>query len=184
MAIANSTGDEQQPTVELLSCSSNLTAGLHGHLTYISVFNSFLSFTVFLGNALILIALHKELSLHPPSKLLLRCLATTDLCVGLITLWQSLAITKWLSMVNVQWNICVYVDVVGFRISFILVGVSLRTMTAISVDRLLAVLLELRYRQVVTLLCFILKRTYMIVIAVQTGRTNCFFGSVYFGIPS
>ena len=86
-------------------------------------------------------------------------------------------------MVNVQWNICVYVDVVGFRISFILVGVSLRTMTAISVDRLLAVLLELRYRQVVTLLCFILKRTYMIVIAVQTGRTNCFFGSVILEFP-
>ena len=79
MAIANSVGDEQQPTAELLSCSSNLTAGLHGHLTFISVLNSFLSFTVFLGNALILIALHKESSLHPPSKLLLRCLATTDL---------------------------------------------------------------------------------------------------------
>ena len=37
-----------------------------------------------LGNSLILVALHKESSLHPPSKLLYRCLATTDLLVGLV----------------------------------------------------------------------------------------------------
>ena len=37
-----------------------------------------------LGNCLILVALHKESSLHPPSKLLYRCLATTDLLVGLV----------------------------------------------------------------------------------------------------
>ena len=40
---------------------------------------------------MILIVLHKESSLHPPSKLLLRCLATTDLCVGLIA--EPLAVT-------------------------------------------------------------------------------------------
>ena len=96
MAIANSTADEQQPKVERLSCSSDLTAGLHAHLIFISVFNSFLSLTAFLGNALILLALHKESSLHPPSKLLLRCLATTDLYVGLMT--QPLFVTVWMSM--------------------------------------------------------------------------------------
>ena len=37
-----------------------------------------------LGNCLILVALHKESSLHPPSKLLYSCLATTDLLVGLV----------------------------------------------------------------------------------------------------
>ena len=37
-----------------------------------------------LGNCLILVALRKESSLHPPSKLLYRCLATTDLLVGLV----------------------------------------------------------------------------------------------------
>ena len=43
-----------------------------------------LSITAFAGNSLILVALYKESSLHPPSKLLYRCLATTDLLVGLI----------------------------------------------------------------------------------------------------
>ena len=171
MVIANSTGDEQQPTVVLLSCSSDLTAGLHGHLIFISVFNSFLSLTAFLGNALILIALHKESSLHPPSKLLLRCLATTDLCVGLIT--EPLAVTSWMSVVNEHWDICGYVYVVNSVLGSILPGVSLWTVTAISVDRLLALLLGLRYKQVVTL-----KRTYVIVImfwVVQTAFSAILF---------
>jgi len=64
-------------------CLPDLTVGLQGHLTFRSVLNSFLSITAFLGNSLILIALHKESSLHPPSKFLLRSLETTDLCVGI-----------------------------------------------------------------------------------------------------
>ena len=38
-----------------------------------SVVNILLSITATLGNSLILVALHKESSLHPPSKLLYRC---------------------------------------------------------------------------------------------------------------
>ena len=136
---------------------SNLTAGLQGHLIFISVFNSFLSVNAFLGNALILIALHKESSLHPPSKLLLRCLATTDLCVGLLS--GPFSVTVWMSVVNKHWNIYVFLAPVASMIIHILTGVSLWTMTAISVDRLLALLLGLRYKQVVTL-----KRTYALVI--------------------
>ena len=48
--------------------------------------------------------------------------------------------------------------VAQFITSYILGGVSVATLTAISVDRLLALLLRLRYRQVVTL-----KQTYVIV---------------------
>ena len=47
--------------------------------------NIFLSITAFLSNSLILVALHKESSLHSPFKLMYRCLATTDLCVGLFS---------------------------------------------------------------------------------------------------
>jgi len=85
MAIANSTGDGQQETLTQLVCFASLVAGFNTQLTFISFINSFLSVTAFLGNALIVIALHKECSLHPPSKLLLRSLATTDLCVGLFS---------------------------------------------------------------------------------------------------
>ena len=49
-----------------------------------SAFNILLSITGILSNCLILVALRKGSSLHPPSKLLYRCLATTDLLVGLV----------------------------------------------------------------------------------------------------
>ena len=156
MAFENFTGDGQHKTSEQLLCSPDLTVGLHGHLAFISV-NSFLSITAFLGNALILIGLYKESSLHPPSKLLLRCLATTDLCVGLIS--QPLLVTYWMSIINEQWKFCRYVYKAVFTVGHLLSGVSVLTLTAISVERLLALLLGLRYRQIVTL-----KRTYMIVI--------------------
>ena len=85
MAIVNSTEDGQMETFTNLFCSTSITAELRGHIAFTSVLNSFLSVSAFLGNALILIALHKESSLNAPSKLLLRCLAATDLCVGLIS---------------------------------------------------------------------------------------------------
>ena len=163
MATANFTGHEQPKTAEHI-CSSDLTAGLRGYLIFISVFNSFFSLAAFLGNALILIALHKESALHPPSKLLLRCHATTDLCVGLIS--QPLAVTNWMSRVNEHRKICGFVETVGPIIMHILTRVSLWTMTAISVDRLLTLLLGLRYKQVVTL-----KRTYALVITFCVVRT-------------
>ena len=50
----------------------------------LSVLNILVSITAFLGNALILAALHKVSSIYPPTKLLFQCLAVSDLCVGLI----------------------------------------------------------------------------------------------------
>ena len=155
MAAQNMSGDGQQKALENFTCLT--TPGLHSHLTFISVLNSFLSVTAFLGNVLILIALHKESSLHPSSKLLLRNLATTDLCVGLIS--EPLFVIYCMSIVNEHWNIFRYASVAGFTTANLFCGVSVLTLTAISVDRLLALLLGLRYKQVVTL-----KRTYMIVI--------------------
>ena len=166
MVAPNFTGDGQQKTIEDLICSPDLSAGLHGHLTFLSVLNSFLSATAFLGNALILIALHKESSLHPPSKLLFRSLATTDLCVSLIS--EPLAVTYLMSVVKENWSICRYALVTTFITGYTLCGVSGATLTAISVDRLLALLLGLRYRQVVTL-----KRTYVIVITLWVVCTVC-----------
>ena len=115
------------------------------------------SVTAFLGNSLILVSLHKESSLHPPSKLLYRCLATTDLLVGLVA--QPLyATVNFLDHWPLEdWRIFRYANEAAVITSHVLCGVSLLTMTAISVDRLLSTLLGLRYRQIVTL-----KRTYII----------------------
>ena len=158
MAALNITRGGKQKTVKDLFCSSDSTAGLHGQLIFISVLNSFLSVTAFLGNALILIAFHKESSLHPPSKLLLRCLATTDLCVGLTA--EPLSVAYLLSVANEDWNVCAHLSVASVVTGSILCGVSVTTLTELSIDRLFTLLLGLRYRQVVTL-----KRTYLIVIS-------------------
>ena len=130
-------------------CSPSLAVGFQQQSIYFSAINIFLSITAFLGNFLILVALNKESSLHPPSKLLYRSLATTDLLVGLVT--QPLAATHWMSLVHEHWSFCQYARGAAFKSGFVLCSVSLLTLTAISVDRLLALLLEIRYRQIVTL---------------------------------
>ena len=79
----NCTGDRNSPMfTRTLVQASTLQAGI---VVFYSALNISLSNTASLGNSLILIALHKVSSLYPPTKLLFRCLAVTDLCVGLIS---------------------------------------------------------------------------------------------------
>ena len=111
--------------------------------------NVILSVSSLLGNVLILIALEKDSSLHSPSKLLFRCLSFTDLCVGLIA--QPLFIAYLTTFTKKIWSMCKITGGLSLMASAILCGQSITTLTAISVDRLLALLLRLRYRQVVTL---------------------------------
>ena len=112
--------------------------------------NIFLSITSSLGNALILIALHKVTSIYPPTKLFFRCLAVTDLCVGLLV--HPLFATFNLSRITeLSENDLYHIYEVSRVLNWILCSVSVLTSTAISVDRLLALLLGLRYRHVVTL---------------------------------
>ena len=136
-------------SISELYCSASVTARVHDELIVLLVLNTFLSITAFLGNTLILVALHKESSLHPPSKLLLRSLAITDLLVGIIV--EPLYVVYLMSVKSKRWDICYNVNVALFIASHILCSVSLLVLTAISVDRLLALWLGLRYRQVVTL---------------------------------
>ena len=145
--MANVTEQGHHKTWEAFFCEANVHV-LH-HYIFLASFNIFLSVTASLGNVLILIALHKESSLHPPSKLMLRCLAITDLCVGLIS--QPMFAAGLLFQINKLRNLCYYFSVWGDIVNVIFSGVSLSTATAISVDRFLALSLGLRYRQVVTL---------------------------------
>ena len=111
--------------------------------------NLILSITSPLGNILILVALQKESSLHPPSKLLFRCLSCTDLLVALIL--QPVFVIYLIVTANKNLYLCRITEKVLFISSLMLCGESIQILTAISVDRLLALLLKLRYRQVVTL---------------------------------
>ncbi len=124
---------------------------LTGVFSFLSALNIFLSITASLGNALILVALHKESSIHPPTKLLFRCLAVTDLCVGLVS--QPLFAVTLMSFVTTAINskVIYYIDKAYNASSFTFCEVSVFISSAINVDRLLALFLGLRYRHVVTL---------------------------------
>ena len=163
MATTNITGSgPQTKTFERLICSPVWEVNFKQHPISFSAINILLSITATLANSLILVALHKESSLHPPSKLLYRCLATTDLLVGLVN--QPLYAAYWMSVVYEHWSFCRYAKDAIIISSYVLCGVSLMTMTAISVDRLLAMLLGLRYKEIVTL-----RRTYIILAIVWIG---------------
>ena len=86
---------------------------------------------------------------YPNSQELYRCL------VGLVT--QPLYATYWMSVVHEHWGLFRYARDAGFISSHAFCSVSLSTLTVISVDRLLALLLGLRYKEIVTL-----RRTYII----------------------
>ena len=71
-----------------------------GFYIAIAAVNIVLSITASLGNILILIALRKVTSIHPPTKLLFQCLAITDLGVGLTS--QPLMATLMLLVDNID----------------------------------------------------------------------------------
>ena len=140
-----------------------------GVLTSLLAFNIILSFTASLGNVLILLTLYKVSFLHPVTKLLFACLATTDLCVGLFS--QPLFVANMIlniDLANTDLDILSQMNEVVFISSNVLCGVSVLISTAISVDRLLVLLLRLKYRQVVTL-----KRAQVVILLCWVTAVSC-----------
>jgi len=125
---------------------------------FLSAVNFHLSIIASIGNILILIALQKPTTLHPPTKVLLCCLATSDLCVGIVL--QPLVAILFIAVVNENRDLCGPILGVSFLLGVVLLGVSLLTLTAVSVERLLALSLGLRFRQVITF-----RRTLAVVIS-------------------
>ena len=128
-----------------------LSASIRVEIIAIAALNFLFSITASLGNILILIALRKVTSIHPPTKLLFQCLAITDLGVGLIS--QPLMATLMLLVDNIDIEILnIMFSHLLSSLSLTFCGVSVFASTALSVDRLsLALLLGLGYRHVVTL---------------------------------
>ena len=138
-------------------CSEEFHQGLDNEILSLSVINIPLGITATVGNTVILIALHKETSLHNPSKVLLYNLVVSDICAGLV---QFAFGARGISILQGRWGTCRHLYLVFGLAGNISIPVSLCTVTAISVDRLLALLLQLRYRQVVTI-----RKVYAIAIA-------------------
>ena len=130
--MANLSEDGNRTTVEQLICSIGFY-GIHLKI-FISALNIPLSVAAFLGNSLIIVAIKKASCLRPPSKLFYICLGATDLCVGIFT--QPLVATYYLSPEHSK--LCFLLLYLIAAVGAIFCGVSLLTLTAISVDRLLA----------------------------------------------
>ena len=90
------------------------------------------------------------------------------LLVCLVT--QPLYATYW--KVHEDWNLCRYARATVYISDYVLCSVSLSTLTAISVDRLLAMMLGLRYKEIVRL-----RRTYIILAIVWVV---CLVASLFF----
>lgn len=124
------------------------------------VFNVPLTLVSILANAVVLAAIWRTTSLHSPSILLLSNLALTDLAVGLLA--QPLLIfnqlVKWRSSFAGIYRITrdIY-NIMGYC----LCGASFFTVTAVSLDRMIALKCHLRYNILVTF-----KRTGLVIAAI------------------
>ena len=161
----NSTSATEVTSWNAYSTSMAILAGI----------NIFLAITASLGNTLILIALHKVTSIYPPTKLLFRCLAVTDLLVGLIS--QPLYVTFLYSRFT-TWNVIVAILLADGFFFGLLSAVSLLISAAISVDRLLALLLGLRYRHTVTL-----RRVWVVLVCFWLISALQATGGIFFEYP-
>ena len=167
----NAHNESNQTTVEdSIPCSA---IGLDGkQMVFLFAINLAICISAILENILILAAFRKVSSLHPPSKLLFECLAFTDLGVGL--LHQPLHIASFTLHKNAK--TCSYIKLASWIVAVTFCGVSLLTLAVVSVDRLLALTLKLRYRQVVTL-----RRTQFIIATLWVGSSVSGLVALYNG---
>ena len=112
------------------------------------VINSIFACMTVIGNTLILISLRRTSRVHAASKALYLSLAMADLGVGIFV--QPVFVIRLVAARRGLTEVCRLagniIDVAGV----ITVGVSLQTLSVISVDRVLAIHLKIRYREVAT----------------------------------
>ncbi len=114
------------------------------------VLNAFLTITAISLNAVTIQALRKTSSLSKPLKTLLLSLAVSDLGVGLLCHPFNIAfLIKWLQKNTENYPTCAAYTAFTFFTN-VLSKASFFSITALSVDRFLAIHLHLRYREIVT----------------------------------
>ena len=113
-------------------------------IIFLATLNVLSAMIALIGNSIVILALLKTTSLHPPSKVFLGSLALTDLFVGVVS--QPF----YVMILLLRGKICLFIQIIAVISANLFGGASLLTVTAISVDRLLALKMMLRYKQVVT----------------------------------
>ena len=112
--------------------------------------NSIFSIITILGNTLIMVALWKasRVQVNSVFKVFVFSLALADLGVGLIV--QPLYVAAIFTAMNGERNVSRVIGAVFYVLNWFLPNVSFATLTALAIDRVLALYLRLRYRTLVT----------------------------------
>ena len=168
-------------------CTLRLEHLVHVILQYrvfmltLCVLNITNSFVASLGNLLVVRALWKSCSMPSNLKKFFLSLALSDLAVGLFAQLMYGVIIAVLLTITANENydldhLCPTVITISFYSAHLLVSASFLNITAIAVDRLLAVSLHLRYRELVTS-----KR--VIATLVSIWLTSAITTSTYISLP-
>ncbi|XP_078368332.1 melanocyte-stimulating hormone receptor-like [Oculina patagonica] len=112
------------------------------------ILNAVFSLLTSTGNVIILHVIWKKRELHSPSFTLLFCLAASDLLVGVIS--QPCFVVYHIAELAESFSVYCTFRITHTISSYITCGMSLVTLSGISVDRLLALILHLRYNTIVT----------------------------------
>lgn len=123
-------------------------------VSYMTITDFILSFTASMNNLLLLVALYKVRLLHPPTKFLFRCLSVADFLSGFLNLVVSFQILIFPGPNKGDNTYTGYLFHYGsfvFNLSLVFYLTSIEVSTILCVDRLLALLLGLRYKEIVTL---------------------------------
>ena len=113
-----------------------------------SIINAVFSLLTTTENFIILYVIWKKQELHSPSFILLFSLAASDLVVGLIC--QPFFVAYHIAEFVGNYNVYCVLIIIQRLFSYTTTSVSLATLSGISIDRLLALTLHLRYNTVVT----------------------------------
>lgn len=125
------------------------------------VVNAVLALSATLGNLLVILVITKTPSLHCPSNILLCCLASSDIVIGIVT-QPSFVVYKIAEILHDADSAC-RGRIVHWVTGFACAGVSLLTIAAIAIEKYLALHLHLRYNAIVTV-----PRVCKVVVAVWT----------------
>ena len=112
------------------------------------ILNVLFGIITFVGNSTILLAIQKNRDLHSPSFVLMGCMAFSDLLVGLIC--QPLFVGFKIAEIERNFTVYCWLRMLQARSAWTTAGVSFFTVAAVSVDRLIALHLHLRYSAFVT----------------------------------
>ena len=113
-----------------------------------SVLNSVSCITAAGGNGIVILAVWRTPALHTPSNVFLCCLALSDLTVGLIA--QPCFVIHKIGELLHDYRMYCTTRILIESLGYITAGTSVLTMTGIAIERYLALLLHLRYKEMVT----------------------------------